>query len=116
MFDVMFFCFFQSNTCKLLCFITAHHSVLTRPVKYFDLFNSSLMVLLGQLVFECDISPLYLEPIAKKLKLNLVHNIVRNCCPKIPNSLSRNMLNFGNGCEMNWGKIALNSSGVSIYK
>jgi hypothetical protein len=115
MFDVFFFFFFlQSNKSTFSCFITAHHSALARPVKYFDLFNNSLMVLLGQLVFECDISPLFLEPVAKKLKLNLVYNIVSNCCPKIPNSLSSNTLNFGNGCEMNWGRIALNSSGVSI--
>jgi hypothetical protein len=85
-------------------------------VKYFDLFNNSLTALLGQLVFECDISPSDLEPVTDKLKLNLVYNIVCNCCPKVPNSLASNGLNFGSGCEMKWGRITLNSSGVSMYK
>jgi hypothetical protein len=85
-------------------------------VKYFDLFNNSLTALLGQLVFECNISPSNLEPITQKLKLNLVYNIVCNCCPEIPNSLPRNALDFGNGCGMKWGRIILNNSGVSMYK
>ncbi|XP_021918501.1 uncharacterized protein LOC110829239 isoform X4 [Zootermopsis nevadensis] len=90
---------------------TAQHCGLARPVKYFDLFNSSLMVLLGQLVFECDVSPSYLEPVAKKLKLNLVYNVISNCCPKIPNSLLSDTPNFKSGCELNWGRIVLNASG-----
>jgi len=74
------------------------------------------MVLLGQLVFDCDISPSHLEPVAQKLKLNLVYNIVCNCCPRIPNSVPSNALNSGNGCGMNWGRVALNNSKVSMYK
>lgn len=72
------------------------------------------MVLLGQLVFECDVSPSYLEPVAKKLKLNLVYNVISNCCPKIPNSLLSDTPDFKSGCELNWGRIVLNASGVSI--
>jgi hypothetical protein len=67
-------------------------------------------------VFECDISPSDLEPVTQKLKLNLVYNIVCNCCPEIPNSLPRNALNIGNECGVKWGRIILNNSGVSMYK
>jgi hypothetical protein len=74
------------------------------------------MVLLGQLVFEYHISPSHLEPVAQKLNLNLVYNIVCNCCPKIPSLFPRSALNFGNGCGKKWGKIVLNKSRVSMYK
>ncbi|XP_069671907.1 uncharacterized protein Sptz isoform X2 [Periplaneta americana] len=86
------------------------HCELANLEDYFDLFNSSLVVLLGRLVFECDVSPAYLEPIARKLRLNLVYNIVSNCCPKIPNAPASNVLHVGNELEKNWGKIILNNS------
>jgi len=85
-------------------------------VNYFDVLNSSLIVLLGQLVFEYHIAPSHLEPVAQKLNLNLVYNIVCNCCPKIPSLLPNIALDFGNGCGKNWGKIVLNNSRVSICK
>jgi len=72
------------------------------------------MVLLGQLVFEYHIAPSRLEPVAQKLNLNLVYNIVCSCCPKIPCLLPNIALNFGNGCGKNWGKIVLNNSRVSM--
>jgi hypothetical protein len=83
-------------------------------MKYFDIFNNSLTALLGELVFEHDISPSSLEPVTQKLKLNLVYNIVCNCCPKIPSSLASNALNVGNICGVKWGRITLNNSGVSM--
>jgi hypothetical protein len=73
------------------------------------------MVLLGQLVFEYRIPPSHLEPVAQKLNLNLVYNIVCNCCPKVPSLLPSSDLNFENRHGKNWGKIVLNNSRVSMY-
>lgn len=114
--SVLVLIFIHCDKPTLLCFITAHLTTLARPVNYFDVFTSSLMVLLGQLVFEYHIAPSHLEPVAQKLNLNLVYNIVCNCCPKIPSLLPNIALNFGNGCGKNWGKIVLNNSRVSMCK
>ena len=86
-----------------------------KPGMYFDLFNESLVDVIGELVFGLNVAPSHLEPTAFKLKLNLVYSIVCNCSPKIPcSSLCCTVFHDCSGVK-NWGQIILNHSQVSNH-
>ena len=84
-----------------------------KPGMFFELFNDSLVVLIGELVFGLNIAPSHLELTAYKLKLNLVYSIVCNCSPKIPCSSLCSAVCHGYTNAKKWGQIVLNHSQVS---
>ncbi|KAJ9585737.1 hypothetical protein L9F63_002527, partial [Diploptera punctata] len=107
------YCYLELITSLVHKKLPTEKDVLTKwkkPGKYFELFNHSLVVLIGELIFGLNIKPDSLEPIAYKLKLNLVYSIVCNCSPKIPcSSLCCSALS--SCCRTNnWGQIVLNHS------
>ncbi|XP_071795779.1 zinc finger FYVE domain-containing protein 26-like isoform X2 [Asterias amurensis] len=60
------------------------HSGGTKAVNPFCVLEESPTYVLGKLMFQNQIPPTRLEGVADQLKLNLVHVIVRSCCPTIP--------------------------------
>ncbi|XP_038075266.1 zinc finger FYVE domain-containing protein 26-like isoform X2 [Patiria miniata] len=55
-----------------------------KAVNPYCVLEESPNFLLGRLMFQNQIPPVRLEGVADQLKLNLVHVIVRSCCPAIP--------------------------------
>ncbi|XP_022094724.1 zinc finger FYVE domain-containing protein 26-like isoform X2 [Acanthaster planci] len=55
-----------------------------KAVNPYCVLEDSPNFLLGRLMFQNQIPPTRLEGVADQLKLNLVHVIIRSCCPTIP--------------------------------
>ncbi|XP_063235572.1 zinc finger FYVE domain-containing protein 26 isoform X2 [Bacillus rossius redtenbacheri] len=80
------------------------------PATYFDVLEDSVTRFVGRLVFEYGVPPAQLEPVATRLNLNLVHEVVRNCCPRVPSALPPAAATTGRAAG-DWGRIALNRPG-----
>ncbi|CAG2055923.1 unnamed protein product [Timema podura] len=80
------------------------------PRTYFDILGESEVSIIGRLVFDHDVPPSQLEGVTSKLKLNLVHLVVQNCCPVIPDTPPP--LSYQGAASNEWGRILLNKSGM----
>ncbi|XP_066995944.2 uncharacterized protein Sptz [Anabrus simplex] len=79
---------------------------------YFSILQESVVALFGRLVFEHNVPPIQLEPVARKIHHNLVYSVVHNCCPIIPDRALERQTPSHECCKTNvgvtWGKVILN--------
>lgn len=68
--------------CKTVAQLDENKESVTEP-SYFSILEKPLPDIIGNLVINKSVGINTLEPICKKLNINLIHKIILNCCPPI---------------------------------
>ncbi|XP_012286916.1 zinc finger FYVE domain-containing protein 26 isoform X2 [Orussus abietinus] len=76
----------------------------------FDVLKESLDFYLGHQIFDLNVDPDKLIPIANTLGVNLVYSVLINCCPKLSYNIDSNVTNDNN----KWGYIILNKTSEKV--